>query len=43
MTFRDLIESEPGYTVRSAGVLAFILILGTRAAFAERLRDVFSR
>jgi hypothetical protein len=40
---RDVLESERGYAVRTAGVLAFILILGTRAALAERLRRVFSR
>jgi hypothetical protein len=41
--FRDVLESEPGYAVRTAGVFALILILGTRAAFAERLRSVFCR
>ena len=40
---RDVLESEPGYAVRTAGVFALILILGTRAAVAERLRGVFCR
>ena len=40
---RDVLESEPGYAVRTAGVFALILILGTRAAFAERLQSVFCR
>jgi hypothetical protein len=39
---RDVLESEPGYTVRTAGVLALILVLGTRAALAERLQGAFS-
>ncbi len=36
---RDVLESEPGYAVRTAGVFALILILGTRAAVAARLRN----
>jgi hypothetical protein len=40
---RDILESEPGYAVRTAGVFALILILGTRAAVAERLQGVFYR
>jgi hypothetical protein len=40
---RDILESERGYAVRTAGVFALILILGTRAAFAERLHAVLSR
>jgi hypothetical protein len=40
---RDVLESEPGYAVRTIGVLALILILGTRATLAERLHAVWSR
>jgi hypothetical protein len=40
---RDVLESEPGYAVRTAGVFALILILGTRAAFAARVQRVFCR
>ena len=40
---RDVLESEPGHAVRTAGVFALILILGTGAAFAERLRRVLGR
>jgi hypothetical protein len=40
---RDVFESERVYAVRTAGVLALILILGTRAAVAERLHGVRSR
>jgi hypothetical protein len=40
---QDVLESEPGYMVRTAGVLALILVLGTRAALAERLQGAFSR
>jgi hypothetical protein len=40
---RDVLESEPGYAVRTAAVFALILILATRAAFAERLQGVFCR
>ena len=40
---RDVLDSEPGYAMRTAGVFALILILGTRAAFAARLRKACSR
>jgi hypothetical protein len=40
---RDVLGSERGYALRTAGVLAVILILGTRAALAERLHAVRSR
>jgi hypothetical protein len=35
---RDVLESEPAYAVRTAGVFALILFLGTRAACAARFR-----
>jgi hypothetical protein len=41
--FRDVLESEPAYAVRTAGVFTLILILGTRAAFAARLRKACVR
>jgi hypothetical protein len=40
---RDVLESEPGYALRTAAVFALILILGSRAATAERLCRVLSR
>jgi hypothetical protein len=40
---RDVLGSERGYALRTAGVLAVIFILGTRAALAERLHAVRSR
>jgi hypothetical protein len=40
---RDVLESEPGYAVRTAAVFALILFLATRAAVAQRLQGVFCR